>query len=165
MFLQSIALVMLFILSSCATPSLEDMKNSYQEDSVSISNKKTLKENYLSSREYVALAFNDSKSVIQMDDKESGTIIAKGIMSCPLASTFAIMGGSSSDLSFVMKITNKDNVVDVKFMDLKESRWSPPSQYSAGGIMKLPITDAETKKTAKICVDNFKLQIEEKLKI
>jgi Domain of unknown function (DUF4468) with TBP-like fold len=61
---------------------------------------------YLKARQFVALQFNDSKSVIQMDDKEDGKIVCKGTMKIIIPDPLGIT--STSYVSFTMNIDVRD---------------------------------------------------------
>ncbi|WP_256013101.1 DUF4468 domain-containing protein [Desertivirga xinjiangensis] len=60
---------------------------------------------YDKSRKWLAEAFNDSKEVIKVDNKESGNIVGSGIFDI-VTNTFF---GSASRISFMIDITIKDS--------------------------------------------------------
>jgi len=65
---------------------------------------------YTRLRTFVAIAFNSAKNVIQMDDKESGKIICKGIMNPILK--YRLMGDTvkfKGNVKFTLQIDVKEN--------------------------------------------------------
>jgi hypothetical protein len=70
--------------------------------------KGTKSELYIYARTWLASAFKSSKSVIEMEDKESGTIIGKGIFIHPVNSAFGNQVGIDI-ISFTITINTKDN--------------------------------------------------------
>jgi hypothetical protein len=67
----------------------------------------TKAELYLRARQFVALNFNDAKSVIQMDDKDAGKIICKGVMDVYIKGP---MGKSSGNyIDFTINVDIKEN--------------------------------------------------------
>jgi hypothetical protein len=96
-----IALFTLFSLSSFA-----QYKDTFEFKVIDTVNA-SKQELYLRARQFVALNFKDSKSVIQMDDKDAGTIICKGVMK--IYSKGFLGSTVCSYISFTMTINTKDN--------------------------------------------------------
>jgi len=68
----------------------------------------TKSELYIYARSWLASAFKSSKSVIEMEDKESGTIIGNGIFVHPVNSAFGNQVGIDI-IRFTIAINTKDN--------------------------------------------------------
>ncbi|WFF39295.1 DUF4468 domain-containing protein [Moraxella nasibovis] len=72
---------------------------------------------YEGSRQWVAKNFKSANSVIQYQDKETGSVIGKGNMSYP-CSFLRCSGGTSPVLQFTFQVDSKDNRARVSFSDL-----------------------------------------------
>ena len=84
---------------------------------------------YTDSRQWVAQSFKSAQDVIQMDDKESGIIIAKGNMKYPCTGSWLCMGFADARVKFTLKIESRDGRARVTFSDIVH--YSPLS-YSSG---------------------------------
>jgi hypothetical protein len=118
---------------------------------------------YLRARQFVALNFKDSKSVIQMDDKDAGRIICKGIMRIIINGAGDVM--DDNYVKFTMQIDVKDNkyrcifndfyhdgfanahdnFIDVKGGDLAEEK-----PCCGGGIFGIPLLTVKIWKKIKL---------------
>jgi hypothetical protein len=67
----------------------------------------TKSELYTRARQFIALQFKDSKAVIQMDDKEAGKLIGKGVFVLYAVAALGISSGSY--IEFTVTIDVKDN--------------------------------------------------------
>ena len=84
---------------------------------------------YTGSRQWVAQSFKSAQDVIQMDDKESGIIIAKGNMKYPCTGSWWCSGYENMWVKFTLKIESRDGRARVTFSDIV--RYTPAS-YTAG---------------------------------
>lgn len=84
---------------------------------------------YNGSRQWVAQSFKSAQDVIQMDDKESGIIIAKGNMKYPCTGSWWCSGYENMLVKFTLKIESRDGRARVTFSDIV--RYTPAS-YTAG---------------------------------
>ena len=66
--------------------------------------------------EWLAVSFNDSKSVIQMADKEAGKIVGKGVMSSQ-SSMGTLIGSSTFYVKYTITITAKEGRYKVDLTD------------------------------------------------
>lgn len=82
--------------------------------------------------EWIALNYKDSKSVIQMNDKEAGVIIAKGIYGD------IVYGISSIDVKHTLTLRFKDNKVRITISNLEEPNLNKPLE-----LMYLPFKDSK----------------------
>lgn len=96
---------------------------------------------YSGSRQWVAQAFKSAQDVIQMDDKDSGVIIAKGNMQYPCSGSWLCSGYNDARVKFTLKIESRDGRARVTFSDIVH--YSPTSY--AGGFktpeFEAPVTN------------------------
>lgn len=85
---------------------------------------------YKRAKRWFANTYNDSKSVIDLDDKENGEFIAKGILNY-----YYTYGLTGSDASIYHKINIriKDNKLKVTISNITMQFYVPASQYTSGG--------------------------------
>lgn len=92
----------------------------------------TKQELYVRARSFIAYSFKNSKSVIQMDDKEAGKIICKGSMTPPSKGTFGMTYQNNVD--FTLTIDLKDGKYRAVISDLYHSGLGPQKEYAGGAI-------------------------------
>jgi len=69
---------------------------------------------YIKANEWVANTFNSAKDVIQMNDKEAGKIIAKGVIEC---FETAALSSITIDVKFTLAIDVKDKKYRIRLYD------------------------------------------------
>lgn len=85
---------------------------------------------YLRAREWFVNSFKQSNSVIQMDDKESGTIIGKGNTSIYLNTMFGSM--DVGFIRFTVSVYVKDGKYKYSFTDFKQENWRVGGSPNSG---------------------------------
>ena len=99
---------------------------------------------FANANEWVAKTFNSAKDVIQMNDKEAGRIIAKGVMESDV--DMGIAGISDFFVSFTMSIYVKDGKTKIDFTDFIltdqyiVSRTGPDSDHKKNDPLSRPLT-------------------------
>jgi hypothetical protein len=100
-------------------------------------------------REWVALNFKSAQNVIQMDDKESGKIITKGLL--PSYYTYRMLGSDRQwpyNLRFTLNIAIKDEKLRVQVSDFEteypQSGFAVSTNLSANELI-LKLTEANRK--------------------
>lgn len=87
---------------------------------------------YTRARAFIAYSFNNSKNVIQMDDKEAGKIICKGSMKLSSKGTFGFTYQNNVD--FTLTIDVKNNKYRAIISDLYHTGLGVPPEYPGGAI-------------------------------
>jgi hypothetical protein len=87
---------------------------------------------YLRAREWFVNSFKQSNSVIQMDDKESGTIIGKGNTSISVNSMFGSV--EYGFIRFTVSVYIKDGKYKYSFTDFKQQDWRVGGSPNSGVI-------------------------------
>ncbi|MPX79229.1 DUF4468 domain-containing protein [Moraxella catarrhalis] len=106
---------------------------------------------YEGSRQWVAKNFRSANSVIQHQDKATGSVIGKGNMSYP-CSFLRCSSGSTPVLQFTFQVDSKDNRARVSFSDL--TIHTPASVSPITGIRS-------TEMNEKVIKENDKMQTKE----
>lgn len=90
---------------------------------------------YEGARQWVAKSFKSANSVIQYQDKSTGSIIGKGNIDYPCQG-IECLASAKSTIEFTLKVDSKDNKARVSFNDLN---LHTPSYYN--GVMMAPETN------------------------
>ena len=92
----------------------------------------TKSELYTKARSIIAYKFKNSNYVVQMEDKESGRIICKGVMVVHSTGTLGI--NYSNYVNFSLTIDVKDNRYRAVISDIYHSGISSSNEYPGGAI-------------------------------
>lgn len=107
---------------------------------------------YEGSRQWVAKNFKSANSVIQYQDKGTGSIIGKGNIDYP-CSFLRCSGGSKPILQFTFQVDSKDNRARVSFSDL--TIYTPSSISPITGIRSTEMNEKITKEIDKTQMKNI----------
>ena len=122
------------ILSGCwVTPQWRQDLPPEEKDIVYIDEHSKSKEDaYIAVNEWLAKNFNSGRDVIQMQDKEAGTIVVKALYS--YVQDFGAMG-LPINVNYVLSVHIKENKIKVEFTTGRAERVNPPG-YIEGYLPK-----------------------------
>ena len=122
----------------------EDSRNYYYEETVNLDTSFTRAKQYKIFKNYIVSHFNSSGNVIQLDDAESGVLIAKVYSQLPESGLFIQV--LNEKISYTVTIKFKDGKYKYRFDNFSHSysvkRQVTGTQYSSG---RSEVTDYEYK--------------------
>jgi hypothetical protein len=121
--LSYILLFLSLIFSGCLQPVVPSSQLVYTEI---VEHNQKGAESYELSKMWLANIFNDSKAVIEYDNKEKGTVIGKGIF--PSVSYGTMVAGKTS---FTLEIEVKDNKSRITFSNMVIDPRDPYNSYTS----------------------------------
>jgi len=96
---------------------------------------------YLNAKTWFVTTYKSAKDVIQLDSKEDGQIIGKGIFH-EIWKVSGILGVVYDvSVSHTVKITVKDGKYKYEISDLSGEYYSPSDKYSSGGFQTMVINN------------------------
>jgi hypothetical protein len=124
---QFIILLSLVLLNTSIYGQTEKLEIKVIENSTSLK-----QELYTKARSIIAYKFKNSNYVIQMDDKESGRIICKGVMIVHSTGTLGI--NYNNYVNFNLTIDVKDNRFRAVISDIYHAGITSSNEYQGGAI-------------------------------
>lgn len=103
---------------------------------------------FLAAKKWFAETYKSANDVIQMQDKEAGEIIGKGLFSTFLKMPFPLIG-ESVNVYHTVKISVKDGRYRYEITDIYGKYYSSPSTYSSGGWNTVQVTNTPYKYNKK----------------
>lgn len=135
--IKIIGIVVVFIINFASTSALSQEHNLTFTHIDSMSFKKD--QAYTKARIWISKSFTSAKAVIDMDDKESGRIIAKGLFTFPAKNLYGAVVGSEP-IHFTTTIDVKDNKYRIVINDFYHTKGNY-NGAAAGGSLNLDKPD------------------------